>query len=368
MKLMFLVFHALSAHSGISKKILAQIEGLKENELEVNLCSLEIAPDGRKCRKLGEECICDLGYGLKAKIRKRTDYSDIVCSVLEDGYDAVYIRYDINADPFTVRMVRELHKYGIKTIVEIPTYPYDEEFRGQGLTMNLQLLTDKVYRKRFFSFCDAVVLYNGPEKLYGRPAIHISNGVDFNAVPLSHPGPCASGSLRLLSVANIHLWHGLDRLIRGMAEHKDVECELHIVGDGLPEIIESYRRLADENGIGDKVKILGPMYGDALNREFEWADMAVGSLGRHRSGITGIKTLKNREYAARGLCFFYSEQDEDFDSAAYVLKVPADESAIDIKALKDFLSSVNMNGRDIRKSVEGLSWKKQMAKVIEEAF
>mgnify|MGYP000644641746 CR=1 FL=1 len=40
---------------------------------------------------------------------------------------------------------------------------------------------------------------------------------------------------------------------------------------------------------------------------FEQADFAIGSLGRHRSGITHIKTLKNREYAARGLAFTYSE-------------------------------------------------------------
>ena len=368
MKLMFLVFHSLAAHSGISKKILSQIEALKENGVDTRLCSLEIAPDGKKYRRLGEENICELGYGLKAKIRKRTDYSDIVSSALEDGYDAVFIRYDINADPFTVKMVRELHKNGIKTIVEIPTYPYDGEFRGQGLAMNMQLLIDRLYRKKFFSFCDAIVLYNGPDELYGRPVIHISNGVDFNAVPLSHPGSCASSSLRLLSVANIHLWHGLDRLIRGMAENRDVECELHIVGDGLPEIIRHYRTLADEAGIGERVKILGPMYGEALDREFEWADMAVGSLGRHRSGITKIKTLKNREYAARGLCFFYSEQDEDFDSAEYVFKVPSDESAIDIKALQEFLSESKLNGKEIRKSVEGLSWKRQMAKIIERAF
>ena len=47
--------------------------------------------------------------------------------------------------------------------------------------------------------------------------------------------------------------------------------------------------------------------GEELNELFNRADFAIGSLGRHRSGIYNIKTLKNREYAARGLAFMYSE-------------------------------------------------------------
>ena len=368
MKVMFLVFHTIVEHSGISKKILAQVEGLRQNGAQVSLCRLVIDSDGRKYRALEDEAICEFGDGLKAKLRKRVDYSDIVKSATDGGYDLIYIRYDINADPFTVRMMRQFQKNGIRTVVEIPTFPYDGEFKGQGLMMNVQLMIDKLFRRRFFSYCDRIILYSGPDTLHSRPVIHISNGVDVNSVPLSHKDACkrdVSGELKLLSVANIHLWHGLDRLIRGMAEHKDIDCQLHIVGDGVPSIIDSYRSLAEDLGISDRVKILGPMFGQALNAEFEWADMAVGSLGRHRSGITSIKTLKNREYAARGLAFFYSEQDDDFDNAPYVLKVPADESAIDISSLTDFLSGMSLSGSEIRESVQGLGWKNQMARVIE---
>lgn len=50
--------------------------------------------------------------------------------------------------------------------------------------------------------------------------------------------------------------------------------------------------------------------------------MGIASLGRHRNGITRIKTLKNREYAARGIPFVYSENDSDFDGMPYVMKAP----------------------------------------------
>lgn len=64
--------------------------------------------------------------------------------------------------------------------------------------------------------------------------------------------------------------------------------------------------------------------------------MGIASLGRHRNGITGIKTLKNREYAARGIPFVYSERDSDFDGMGYVMKAPADDTPLDIAALVRF--------------------------------
>ena len=106
--------------------------------------------------------------------------------------------------------------------------------------------------------------------------------------------------------------------------------------------------------------------GEELNELFNRADFAIGSLGRHRSGIYNIKTLKNREYAARGLAFMYSEIDEDFDQMPYVMKVPADESPINISLLISFYRSLTISPSNIRASIRHLSWQEQMRKVYEE--
>ena len=74
--------------------------------------------------------------------------------------------------------------------------------------------------------------------------------------------------------------------------------------------------------------------------------------------------MKNREYAARGLAFAYSETDEDFDDKAYVMKIPADETAVDIDGIVAFCRSLSMTGREIRDSIGNLSWKCQMQKVL----
>lgn len=363
MKILFLIYHVLVPHSGISKKILSQVEGLRENGAEVSLCALTLNPDGSKSRTVDGKSIMDFGFGLKAKLRKRISYSDITDYVRDNGFNAVYIRYDINADPFTVKFVRSLKKAGIRVIAEIPTYPYDGEFKGLGLAMNFQLFVDKCFRKRFFRHCNRALVYSDNEYVFGCRTVSISNGVNFGNIPLANVSDY-DGTLRMLSVANVHLWHGLDRLIAGMAGSPGIKSELHIVGDGVESIFEEYRSLVRQYGLEDRVKISGPMFGHELDKEFDWCNIAVGSLARHRSGITDIKTLKNREYAARGRAFFYSEHDSDFEGRPYIFKVPANETPVDMKALEEFRRSLSLSPEQIRESVQDLSWTRQMGKVI----
>ena len=102
-----------------------------------------------------------------------------------------------------------------------------------------------------------------------------------------------------------------------------------------------------------------------LDLLFDFADFGIASLARHRSNIVNIKTLKNREYAARGIPFIYSEIDSDFENMPYVLKAPANEESIDICRIIDFYSRLNMTAKEIRESIYHLSWKNQMKIIIE---
>lgn len=114
------------------------------------------------------------------------------------------------------------------------------------------------------------------------------------------------------------------------------------------------------------VTLYGAKHGEELDALFNRADFAIGSLARHRSGIYNIKTLKNREYAARGFGFVYSETDDDFDLMPYTLKVPADESPVSIPALIEFCQHMTVTPREIRDSIRHLSWEEQMKKVYEQ--
>ncbi len=140
----------------------------------------------------------------------------------------------------------------------------------------------------------------------------------------------------------------------------------HIVGGVHPNRMKyDYLPIINKYGLQDKVIFHGQLFGKALDDVFNQCQFAVGSLARHRSGITVIKTLKNREYATRGIPFIYSEQDSDFDNQPYIIKAPADESPIDIQRVVDFITNNHFEPQAIRKTVKHLSWKIQMQKVVD---
>ena len=175
----------------------------------------------------------------------------------------------------------------------------------------------------------------------------------------------------MIGVAEVHLWHGYDRMMTGLGEYYKNERNprdiyFHIVGGVHPYRMKTdFVPIIEKYGIQDKVVFHGQLFGDELTNVFNRCQFAIGSLGRHRSGITVIKTLKNREYATRGIPFIYSEQDSDFDHQPYVLKAPADESPINIQQIIDFTNHFTMKPEDIRKTVEHLKWRIQMQRVLD---
>lgn len=366
MKILFLVFHGFYAYNGICKKILAQADALKALGHDVRMCYYNVREDGTREWKVDSLSIAVLGKGVQAKIRKRLDLSPILDYVLRENIDLLYYRSFHNANPVTTGLVRRLHKRGVRTLLEIPTYPYDGEYSA----FSPKLLSDKLFRKAFCACFDRIVTFSETERIFGRPTIRISNGIDFSRFPLRTPRK-PDGILRLLAVAEVHFWHGLDRLIEGLGQYyrKGGSRDIHL------EIVGPIWSEREQNEIGsaiakysleDRVSLSGPMFDEELDAAFEGADLAIGSLGRHRSGITTIKTLKNREYAARGFRFIYSENDPDFDSMPYVCRFPADESPIDIDRLLEFTDTPSLSPSEIRETIKHLSWEAQMHIVMEE--
>ena len=386
MKILFLVYHGFSDVSGISKKIHYQVKGLWQNGHEVHLCYYDRGANGHWQRMVSVEngrtavthVIEDYGTGRMAGLRQRTSYGALRDYCVLNGIQMVYARCFQNANPWLVSFFRELKAAGIKSVMEIPTYPYDQEFQGFSRIERLQLRIDQLYRRKLARQLEAIVTFTSEQQIFGQRTINISNGVDFDSMPL-HQRVDTSRELHLIGVAEVHFWHGYDRLIAGLGEYYRAASAtqvkpvyFHIVGGvwktemhnsehapGFAELIAKY-------GLQDKVIFHDQLFGEALNAVFEQSAFAIGSLARHRSGISDIKTLKNREYASRGLPFVYSENDSDFDHQPYVLKVPADESPVDVARIVAFEEQLRMSPLEIRQTVEHLSWKVQMAKVVSE--
>lgn len=372
MKILFLVYHGFSAESGISKKIHYQVKGLRQNGHEVHLCYYDFDHEGNRCRYVNDDAIANYGKGSMAALRSRINLGCIYNYCVENGIELVYARSFMNASPVLVRLFAWLKKAGIKSVTEIPTYPYDTEFKGYPLKYKIPLYIDKAFRKTLAAKMQAIVTFSNEKTIFGKRTICISNGIDLDNIPLHKPHK--QTDIHLIAVAEIHYWHGFDRLVAGMGEYYKQNPEgrkvyFHVVGweDDRGTTSNGYLTIeqkAQKYGIGKYVINHGKLFGEQLDDVFNQCSFAIGSLGRHRSGITDIKTLKNREYAARGIAFIYSENDSDFDDKPYVIKAPADESPINIKMIIDFIDSHHFNPSEIRKTVEHLSWKQQMEEVI----
>lgn len=369
MKVLFLIFHGFNEANGISKKIRYQVKALEECGVEIHLCHYDVTPYGERRWMVNNKVIANLGTGLVAKMCKRVYYSPIVQYARREGIGLVYIRSYHNANPFTLRLIRRLKRIGSKVIMEIPTYPYDQEYITH--TSKFHLAIDRCFRRQLARSLNAIVTFSNAEEIFGGHTIRISNGIDFEAIPMKQHHNDTSKELHLIGVAEIHYWHGFDRVVRGLADYyrsnPKYKVYFHIVGplSGERERAEILPVIRD-NHLEPYISLHGPLHGDKLDNMFEKADFAIGSLGRHRSGITYIKTLKNREYAARGFAFTYSEIDEDFDHMPYVWKVRPDDSPVNIHKLIDFWSSMKITPAEIRESVRPLAWKNQMQKVLDE--
>ena len=374
MKILYLVYHGFSDESGISKKIHYQVKGLRQNGHEVHLCYYDFDPRGHRCRYVGNKVIADYGTGALAATRSRTQLDCIYNYCAVNAIEMVYARSFMNANPILVRLFHKLNKRGIKCITEIPTYPYDSEFKGYPLKYKIPLYIDKLFRKALAKKMEAIVTFSNEETIFGKRTICISNGIDLDSIPIHNPKK--QNDIHLIAVAEIHYWHGFDRLVAGMGEYYKLNPDarkvfFHVVGweDDRGTTSNGYltvEQTAKKYNIGQYVVNHGKLFGDKLDEVFNQCVFAIGSLGRHRSGITNIKTLKNREYAARGIPFIYSETDNDFEDKPYIIKAPADESPVNIRQIIDFIDTHDVNPTEIRNTVEHLSWRFQMEKVVRE--
>ena len=364
-KVLFIIFHGFDPNNGISKKISYQVNALKQCGMEVHLCYMD--ENGAKKRIIDGNIIADYGNGILSKILKRIDFSAISRYVKDNHINIVYIRSNHNANPFTIRMVKQMKKYGAKVVMEIPTYPYDSEYEAQG--MSKQIFQDRLFRNHLAKQLEAIVTFSDYEQIFGQRTIRISNGIDFDSVKMKTTINDTSKELNLIGVAEIHEWHGFDRLVKGLADYysksQNYIVRFHVVGYFFSaEIGNEFKKIVTDNHMEDYVILYGKKHGQELDRLFEKCDFGIGSLGRHRVGIDKIKTLKNREYAARGIPFIYSETDSDFDTRPYVLKAPADETPIDINNIVSFYHSISILPKDIRDSIISLSWENQMKNVL----
>jgi hypothetical protein len=191
--------------------------------------------------------------------------------------------------------------------------------------------------------------------------VTVGNGINVHSIPLKQFKEYSGDNLEIICVSNLSPWHGIDRLLKGLAEYTGTtRVRVQIVGNGNE--MENLKKMVAAYGLEDTVVFHGVLEKKDLDAVFDQCHIAAGSLGIHRIGLSQISALKCREYCARGIPFFCSASDTDFlQEFPFRLEVPSDDNPINIGHLIDFTRNIYRDAGhpDIMReyAVKHLDWK-----------
>lgn len=280
------------------------------------------------------------------------------------GITKTYIRYNL-ADKYFLEFLRFQKERLIKTVLEIPTYPYDDELSSGRMKSE-----DAYFRKELWKYLDVIATYTDDEKIWEIPCINLRNGIDIKNIPVSTKKK-KDHVINFIAVSSMAPWHGYERFLEGMYLYYkaggDYDFYLRFIGEGPEE--DYYRKLTNKYGLDSRVEFCGKMTGGELDKKFELSDMSVGSLGMYKIGISDGNPIKAAEYCARGIPFVCGYNDTRFsEDQDFVLSVSNDRSAVDMEAVIRFYEKITskQNYREIMRDYaeERLTWESIMKPVI----
>lgn len=349
-------YDANDASNGISKKIRFQVcafehYGISMDLVDANLIKVEP-------RSIIIDQLSSLfGSNNRPVWKQLFDETNKLLS--KTKYDFIYIRKPL-IDFFQVQCLREIKNShpNIKILLEIPTYPYDNEIR---FSQRLALVNDKRVRNSLCGIVDRYVTYSKDCEIFGIPTLVISNGISYNNVPLKqsiiHKG------INVIAVALFESWHGYDRFLYGMMLQKNIvqDYDIHLYLAGKGKVLSNYRKQVERSGLQNYVHFCGELCGNELNELYNIADIALDCMGRHRVGLYYNSSLKGKEYCAHGVPIISgieTEMDNLIDFP-YYKRVPADDTLINMNDVVDYFNACyqNKDVDEVAASIRNISQK-----------
>lgn len=291
-------------------------------------------------------------------------------------YFVAYIRM-MPAVPPMGRALKTIKKSGCKLVMEFPTFPPErEEATETRLHRKLFISLSKRYELHLAHWFDLFSLIGTvkADSYRNVPAVNITNGISLESIPQRKYKP-SEKDIHLLGVANVQMMNAYDRIIKGIKNYNEIrttdnpDIHFHIVGPDRDGTLEKLKDMVETMKLQPYIHFEGPAFGEDLDSYFDMADIAVGSLGLHRIGQTGIATLKAREYLAHGIPYIASGIDPVIpQNRNWNLNVEQDENPVDMHSVLEFISQTRSNeeiGAQMREFArENLSWESQFQQVF----
>ncbi|MEH7344108.1 glycosyltransferase [Bacillus sp. JJ1532] len=368
---------------GVIKKINGQVNAMRSLGHEVVFSYIINNELIFEYPDLSKEKIAISNNSIVSRIKS---YKEFIKNTKTNKYDIIFIRIN-DLNPFLLLALKKIKNNNIKIIFELPTYPVKEEAKllekkyvqekqfGKLLFYKINRLMEGATIPFVKFVVDWIVTYSLDKRIYGVNTIAIGNGINLKEIKKKTYLSTKENVINVIGVANLSIWHGFDRVIHGLEKDSNIiksnNVIFNIVGTGSEE--NTLKSLTMKLGVSKNVIFHGVKRGNELDELFDKCDLAVSSLGMHRIGLTEGAVLKTREYCARGIPFIYGYNDVDIkNNYPFALKVPADESYININDLIDFYNLNKQNEltneimRDCAK--KNFTWELQMKKVFKEVW
>jgi glycosyltransferase involved in cell wall biosynthesis len=357
------------ANLGIKKKVLSQSKAFQNLGLDTSIQYFEDNAIVIKNSKSEGK----LEFRSTVKQLYHQYFGFVTYNKLEE-FDYFFVRHFFTDPLFILMLLRlKIKKASIKIFMEIPTYPYVFAFKSSKSSIKIRIIIDWVctFFYRFFISRIITPFYKG--KIYGIQSINADNGIDISNFKIQSITPFDGENLHVLALANFQVWHGLDRLIKGMADfqknHNKINVHCHFVGGG--DELSNLENLTKTNNLESKITFHGFKNGQELDDIIAKCHVAIGSCGMHRIKMENGETtpLKSREYCAKGIPFVIAYKDRGFpDDFPFFMEIPADETPIDIQKTIDFYARVskiedfNLSMNNYAK--ENFTWESKLENIV----
>jgi glycosyltransferase involved in cell wall biosynthesis len=379
-KLLYFAFVS-GKFGGVEQKVIAQFDALHELGSDVHLFLVSsFTPEETLAYEIEKRPDVKVLVNSPEKIRnpwsRRKEKFDLVSSILSEynpKNTIVYFRYPL-ADIIFLRFLKKNKAFRFVTEhQEIENTFAKGKFKGRFFRNTLELLWGKQVRRLITGFVGVTAEITAFARAQAQNNGHyfetIGNGIDVNRYPLRIPKKdFQHNEIRILFLGSGYFIHGLDRLIKSIKmyyknRNNTYEIQLKVVGDS--DEMHINKDLVKKLKLFSKVSFFGNLENEKLNELFNWANIGVGSLAIHRKGLKFTSELKAREYCTRGLPFFWSTSDQDFNPGfSYILKVPKSNGAFNLDPVISFASQVTSDTTHPFKmrqfAIEHLDWSVKM--------
>lgn len=360
---------------GITKKVLAQIDAFNSNSINVEFFSGYVN-DGVVIYNSNQEIVYKEKFrfnnklyikAFKNQILKKATYNFL--KLHKDDIDGVYMRY-IYFDYKYYKILKLMKKNNKFTIIEAHTYPIKPTHWLSLKT--IVYLNDLIYTKFIRKKIDLVVAICDVKNIWGRKTINIDNAIGKGQIIPKKKKEKSNSQINIISVSTEYNYHGYDRVVSGLFDYYKTkqESDPNIFINFVGTYLQSTISLVDKYNLGKYIKFVGRKTGNELDILYDWADIGLGDLGRHRVGAFSGSCLKTKEYFGKGLPFITSLVEPTYSKDyKYVLQIEADDSPVNFYKVVEFYNICYSDSKLVNNmstyALEHFTWDKQLLPVFE---